>query len=237
MLQFDAGSSAGFDWTELTKPRLPVASTEARVRDAVLFLQEGIHRMTGQSPDIRSDSDVSRGIVLMLARHAPQDLHDNAFIKQALRDDGSDAYNHIEAYCLRSERDRLLVVANTADGLIAAVPALLESVGYEVLGMGPNWTHVPKDHQLLVFEIERAERPSFYLRRLVPTSGQQRGVGTIETGVHLQINDPRDESVAVSYPRWAIAIRDHGRSMASFPGHALYSYHRKMVVLGHPDRA
>ena len=25
------------------------------------------------------------------------------------------------------------------------MPELLESVGYEVLGMGPNWMHVPSD--------------------------------------------------------------------------------------------
>lgn len=229
VLQFDSETQAGFDWTELTHPRLPGASTEAHLRDAVRFLQEGIRRMTGQTLGVRSDDDVSRGIVLMLAKNAPADLQNDPFVRRALRDDGSDAYNNREAHCLRSERDRLLIIANTADGLIAAVPALLESVGYEVLGMGPNWIHVPKDRQRLVFDIEHAGRPSFYLRRLVPTSGQQRGVGTIETGVHLQLNDPRDESVAVSYARWAVAIRDHGRSMASFPGHALYQYHRGMV--------
>ncbi len=229
ILQFEAAAATGFDWVELTKPRLPAASPEGRLRDAVWFLQDGIQRMTGRTLDVHSDSDVSRGIVLMLARNAPQELRDDAFIKQALRDDGSDAYNHIEAYCLRSERDRLLVIANTVDGLIAAVPTLLESVGYEVLGMGPNWIHVPKDRKRLVFEIERADRPSFYLRRLTPTSGQYYGVGTIQTGPKMQLSDPRDESVSVSYPRWAIAIRDRGRSMAPFPGHALYAYHRKMV--------
>ncbi len=156
-------------------------------------------------------------------------MRDDPFVRQALRDDGSDAYNHHEAYCLRSERDRLLILANSVDGLIAAVPALLESVGYEVLGMGPNWIHVPRHSQQLVFDIERAERPSFYLRRLVPTSGQYYGVGTIQTGPKLQLHDPRDESVGVSYTRWAIGIRDRGHSMAPFPGHALYAYHRKMV--------
>lgn len=229
VLHFDSETSAGFDWGELTKPRLPGASTEAHLRDAVLYLQDGIRRMTGRTLDVCSNSDVSGGIVLLLAKNAPAELRDDPWVKRFLRDDGTDAYNYREAYCLRSERDRLLIVANTADGLIAAVPALLESVGYEVLGMGPNWIYVPRDRQRLVFDIEQADRPSFYLRRLVPTSGQQRGVGTIDTGVHLQLNDPRDESVAVSYARWAISIRDHGRSMASFPGHSLYQYHRKMV--------
>ncbi len=229
VLQFDADSRAGFDWAELSAPRVPAGSAKARLADAVRFLQEGIARMTGQTLDVRSDDDISRGIVLLLARNAPPELQSDAFIQQALRNDGSDAYNQLEAFCLRSERDRLLIAANTADGLIAAVPALLESVGYEVLGMGPNWIHVPRDRKRLVFDIEHADRPSFYLRRLTPTSGQYYGVGTIMTGPKLKLSDPSDEPVSVSYPRWAISIRDHGRSMASFPGHALYQYHRPMV--------
>ncbi|MBI1313573.1 hypothetical protein GC176_19960 [bacterium] len=228
-LQFDADTGAGFDWKELSTPRLPAGSAKSRLVDAVRFLQEGIARMTGQTVDVRSDRDVSRGIVLLLGRNAPPELQADAFIQQALKNDGTDSYNHLEAFCIRSEHDRLLVMANTADGLIAAVPALLESVGYEVLGMGPNWIHVPRDRQRLVFNIESADRPSFYLRRLTPTSGQFYGVGTIMVGPKLQLTDPRDEPVSVSYPRWAIAIRDRGQSMAPFPGHALYAYHRPMI--------
>ncbi|MEQ8785847.1 MAG: hypothetical protein RIC55_06090 [Pirellulaceae bacterium] len=229
VLQFDAESATGFDWTELTQPRLRAGSPESRLRDAIQFLQEGVRRMTGRELEVRSDRDVSHGIVLMLARHAPAEVRDDAFVRRALRDDGSDGYNHHEAFCLRSESERLLIVANTVDGLIAAVPALLESVDYEVLGMGPNWIHVPRDRRRLVFDIELADRPSFYLRRLTPTSGQSYGVGTAQTGPRLKLSDPRDESVSVSYPRWAIGIRNHSQSMAPFPGHALYAHHRKMV--------
>jgi hypothetical protein len=229
VLQFDADSGAGFDWSELSASRLAAGSVKSRLADAVRFLQEGIARMTGQTVEVRSDRDVSRGIVLLLVNNAPQELRSDALIQQALRSDGTDAYNNLEAFYLRSETDRLLIVANTADGLIAAVPALLESVGYEVLGMGPNWIHVPRDRKRLIFDIEHADRPSFYLRRLTPTSGQFYGVGTIMTGPKLQLTDPHDEPVSVSYPRWAISFRDHSRSMAPFPGHALYQYHRPMV--------
>lgn len=229
VLQQDPASSQGFEWTELMEPRLPANTPEAGLRDAILFLREGIQRMTGQTLEIRSDRDVSRGIVLMLMQNAPKSLRDDPLVKKGLGDDGADPYNNREAYCLRSESDRLLVVANTVDGLIAAVPALLESVGYEVLGMGPNWIHVPKDRKRLVFDIETAGRPRFYLRRLVPTSGQYYGVGTVQTGPKLRLSHPWDESVGDSYTRWAIAIRDRGRSMDSFPGHALYRYHRNMV--------
>ncbi|MGV2337301.1 MAG UNVERIFIED_CONTAM: hypothetical protein LVR18_25500 [Planctomycetaceae bacterium] len=34
-------------------------------------------------------------------------------------------------------------MANTVAGLVCAIPELLESVGYEVLAMGPNWIYVP----------------------------------------------------------------------------------------------
>ncbi|MCA9176536.1 MAG: hypothetical protein KDB14_18740 [Planctomycetales bacterium] len=236
VLHFDASTGAGYDWLELTQPRLSPATPESRLRDAVLFLQEGVRRMTGRSLPVRSDSDVSQGIVLVLLGNAPDDIRDQPFVSSSLRDDGSDSYNHVEAFCLISEPRRLLVVANTLEGLVAAMPALLESVGYEVLGMGPNWTHVPADRGRLAFDLKFADRPSFYLRRLVPTSGQYRGFGTIqplpaghpEAASH-QLTDSSDEPVDASYTRWAVGIRDRSRSMAPFPGHALYQYHRPMV--------
>lgn len=228
VLQFDAASGAGFDWSELTKPRLAANKPEARLRDAVLFLQEGIRRMTGTALEVASRNDLSRGIVLTLAKHAPGPLRDDVKVAQALRNDGSDAYNDREAFFLRSERDRLLVVANTSDGLIAAVPALLETVGYEILGMGPNWAHVPKVRRL-VFDVELADRPGYYLRQLTPTTGQHYGVGTIVVGPKQQLSDPTDEPVTASYARWAIGIRNHSRSMAPFPGHAMYAHHQRIL--------
>ena len=46
-LTAEMAGRAGFDWAELTKPRLAANLPEARLRDAVLFLQEGVRRMTG----------------------------------------------------------------------------------------------------------------------------------------------------------------------------------------------
>lgn len=229
VLHFDPATGGGFDWRTLAGPRVIVGSPEARLRDAALFLQDAIRRLTGRSPEIRSDRDPDRGIVLVLRARAPADVADDPAVVRALRNDGSDAYNDREAFYLRSEANRLLVVANTLDGLVAAVPALLETVDYEVLAMGPNWIYAPPRRERLVFDLERADRPSFYLRQLTPTSGQSYGVGTIQTGPKLQLADPADESVAVSYARWAIAVRNHGRSMAPFPGHAMYVYHRRLV--------
>lgn len=231
VLQYNAGAGPGYDWAALTHPRVNFSMPEYRLREAVKFLHEGVRRMTGREPTIRNSDDLARGIVVTLLKAAPADVRDDAEVKQALRNDGSDAYNDREAYFIRSEAKRLLIVANTLDGLVAAMPALLESVGYEVLGMGPNWIHVPAEHrERLVFDLKLSGRPSYYLRQLTPTSGQFYGVGTLQVGPKLQLSDPADESVSVSYPRWAIGSRTYSHSMASFPGHAMYAHHRKLVA-------
>jgi hypothetical protein len=217
------------DWEAITGPRVPANSPDAKLRDSVLFLQDAIRRMTGKTPAVASKSpDLSRGIVLTLA--TPELLADPA-IAAALKNDGSDSYNDREAFYLRSETARLLVVANTLDGLAAAVPALLETVDYEVLAMGPNWVHVPKGRERLVFDVNLADRPSFYLRQLTPTTGQSYGVGTIDANAAKNpLTDPADEPVSLSWRRWSIALRNRGSSMDPFPGHALYRHHRPMLT-------
>lgn len=229
VIPFDPESGAGFDWEAIASdPRLSPNSPEALLRDAVWFLQEGIERMTGTKPAVAVRGDQAKGIVLTTLALAPPKVRADPAIVTALRNDGSDAYNNREAFFLRSETDRLLVVANTVDGLVAAVPALLETVDYEVLAMGPNWIHAPKTERL-VFDVELAERPGFYLRQLSPTTGQSYGQGTIGERSKVELSHPSDEFVEESWRRWAIAIRNRGRSMDRFPGHALYRHHRPML--------
>lgn len=215
----------------MSNPRLAANKPEYRLRQALEFLQEGIARLTGQTPTIRSGADADGGIIVTLLRYAPADVAGDPRVTQALRNDGSDSYNDREAFYLRSEPNRLLVVANTIDGLVAAMPALLESVDYEVLAMGPNWTFAPQEHRdRLTFDVDFGGRPSFYLRQLTATTGQSYGVGTLQVGPKLQLADPADESVSKSYARWQIGARMAGRSMATFPGHALYQYHRPITA-------
>ena len=230
-MRYDAETGLGYDWAALSHPRLATNKPEYRLRQALEFLQEGIARLTQQTPTIRSSADAERGIVVTLLRYAPADVAADARVREALQSDGTDSYNNREAFYLRSEPKRLLVVANTIDGLVAAMPALLETVGYEVLGMGPNWTYVSPDHrERLIFDVEQAERPSYYLRHLTATTGQSYGVGTIQVGPKLQLADAADESVSKSYARWTIGARMRGHSMASFPGHALYQYHKRITA-------
>ena len=144
-------------------------SDAARLRNAVLYLHEGIRKVSGQSLEIVSSNDLPTGIVLTTLAAAPG-LAADPEVVTALQNDGTDAYNDREAFFLRSEPQRLLIVANTVDGLIAAVPELLESVGYELLGMGPDWIHVPgvegplRDSKLrpLSFNIKKAGRAGYY---------------------------------------------------------------------------
>lgn len=227
ILQHDPAKGTGYAWEALdASPDL------IRLKDALLFLQEGIERMTGARLAITSGTDLSEGLVFTTLEAADEAVRRDPAIIAALASTGADPYHATEAFHIRSEPDRLLVVANTPEGFICAIPELLESVGYEVLGMGPNWIHVPRDHrEALVFDIEQSGNPGYYIRDLWAASGQERSVGTIGGGAADHLTHPDDEAVDKSYARWRIGTRMHSRSMPRFPGHALQSYHGK--VIGH----
>lgn len=189
------------------------------------YLAEAITRMTGIAPRIE-EGDFSSGIVLVTLEDAPGELKADPAILRALEADEGDPYSANEAYYIRSEPERVVVVANTGAGLMDGVVGLLESVGYEVLGMGPHWTHVPDYRsEPLVFDLEKADRPDFYIRNLWATSGQERGVGTLR---HVP-PDPADEPVGFSYERWRVGTRMASHSMPNFPGHALHRYHAAIL--------
>jgi hypothetical protein len=193
---------------------------------AACYLREGLQRMTGRSFTIISTNDLSKGIVLTLLNGADASIRNDPDVQSALRADPKDVYASQEAYFIRSESNRLLIVANTPAGLASGVVELLESVEYEVLGMGPDWIHVPDyRNKPLAFAIRRSGRPSFYIRGLIATSGQCYGVGTIVSG----LTDPADEPVTDSYWRWQIGARLFGTSMPGFPGHALQTYHIPVI--------
>ena len=135
--------------------------------NAVQYLQEAVERMTGRKPSITIGDDLSNSIVLTLLENAPEDIKGDPKIIQALSSEDKDAYNAVEAFYIRTESERIILVANTPDGLRHAVVELLESVGYEVLGMGPNWTHVPDyTTKPLAFDLEISGRPGLYNRKL-----------------------------------------------------------------------
>jgi hypothetical protein len=228
VLAGDAARGTGFEWAKVSRLPPYAATQQALARDAARYLQAGLEKMTGRAPAVRSSADLKSGIVLLLLADASPELQSDPAVAAALAVDDSDRYSHREAFFLRSEGTRQLVLAHTADGLVAGAASLLEHVGYEVLGMGPNWVHVPDYRERpLVFDIAHTARPSFYLRSLWATSGQHYGVGTCYTDVTL--DDPADEQVHVSYLRWLVGTRTRGRSMPPFPGHALQAYHKQVL--------
>ncbi|NQV24562.1 MAG: hypothetical protein HQ518_09360 [Rhodopirellula sp.] len=229
VVPFDSDADTGVN-RKLAADRPWYDRSEAKkLGDAIHFLREGVEKMCGRRLGVVNSNDLSRGIILTTLSGAGDDIRNDAAVQAALRSDGSDDYNHREAFLIRSEPQRLLIVANTIDGLVCAVPELLESVGYEVLAMGPNWVHVPDGFQKrMSFQINRAERPTYYIRGLVPTSGQSYGVGTILD--EKRLNDPADETVTASYRRWAIGRRLKTQSMPGFPGHAMQAHHRALIA-------
>jgi len=206
-------------------PEIVLTDGSDTAKAAATYLQEAVKKMTGTALPIENKADVSKGIILTTLAKAPA-LGNDAEVKDALKSTGEDAYNANEAFFIRTEQNRVLVVSNTADGLADAVVELLESVNYEVLGLGPNWIYVPDYHaRPLVFDLKRAGRPSYYIRGLWATSGQSYGVGTL-TG---KLKDPADEPVDISYQRWQVGTRMFGRSMPAFPGHAMQAYHPQIL--------
>jgi hypothetical protein len=194
--------------------------------EAVRYLREAVHRMTGRELRITGQRDAAKGIVLMLREDAPAEIREDPKVREALSDTVGDTYSAREAFYIRTEPERILIVANTVEGFNHAVVELLESAGYETLAMGPRWIHVP-DYTLkpLIFDVERAGRPGYYVREIAPTSGQGHGIGTI---FNWKLSDPADELVGISHNRWSIGARFVGRSMPQFRGHAMQKYHTKV---------
>jgi hypothetical protein len=227
ILQFDPSAGTGIDWQKAENRPWHDSSSATKAGAAAEFVREGIERMTGRKLEVSSSNDLSQGIVFTTLRAASADLREDPEVLAALKNDGSDDYNYREAFFIRSEPRRLLIIANEPEGFVTAAPALLESVGYEVLAMGPNWLHAPDLRERLAFRLQQAGRPSYYIRALSATSGQSYGVGTINDPKLLV--DPADETVSQSYRRWRIGQRMFTSSMPTFPGHALQAFHTEVI--------
>lgn len=227
VLQYDPAAKTGVEWEKAKALPWYDGTPANTMKYAVNYLVDGIRRMTGKELPVVSRNDLASGIVLTTLAGAPKSMQTDPEIVQALRNTGKDGYNDREAFFIRSEPRRVLLVANTAGGLANAVTVLLESVEYEVLGMGPDWIFVPDYHRRpLTFSLKQAGRPGFYIRGLGGTSGQVYGVGTLFTS---KLGDPADELVDVSYNRWLIGTHMKTASMPGFPGHAMQGFHRAVI--------
>ena len=228
VLQFDPVTETGYDWEKLKDLGFyQLSGSNSTVVHTIRYLREAVQRMTGKELPVVSGNDLTRGIVITTLAGAPADLKKNPEVLRALRNNGKDSYNANEAFFIRTEPQRVVIVTNTVQGFPVAVVELLESVGYEVLGMGPNWTHVPDyTNKPLTFALRRAGRAGFYIRQFGAASGQPGGIGTLFL---KPLPAPTDETVEVSYQRWLMGTRMASRSMPDYPGHALQEYHRPVI--------
>jgi len=232
VLHYDPATGSGANWAQVSSPdwwkhgKAWDPTSPVDIGRAARFLQEGLKRMTGREFPVSSGTDLSRGIILVLRANAPNDVRNDVEVEQALKADPHDPYADQEAYFIRSEPTRVLLVANRPDGLLDAVVELLESVDYEVLGLGPNWTYVPDYSQKpLVFSLRRSGRAGFYLRRLF-------GPATFFDAGNLcgvPLSDAADEPHSRSFERWVVGTRLTGASIAPFPGHALQRYDAAVI--------
>ena len=207
--------------------------TEAgKLRDAVQkFLVDGVRRMTGTAPDPQSTPDLEstpkNSLLLVLYPDAPAILRADPAVQATLGRTNDGAPDYVadrEAFYLKTIDERTFVVANTVDGLVAAMPELLGSVGYEVLGLGTNWTFAPSFHDRpLRFHLDEGHRNNgYYMRRLSFVGLGGNGYGTLVEGFDL--NAP-DEHVTSSCARWRVGTRlCASHSVPLFTGDELDSY-------------
>lgn len=232
VLFHDPSTGAGWDVTALlARDPYDYGSEPGLLRDALQrFLQDGIFRMTKKRPAIVERADLTTApegsLLVVLYRDAPPMIHDDPTIRAALGYKGDEAPAYVgdrESFYLQSDAARRTwIVANTVDGLVAAMPALLDTKGYEVLGLGPNWIYAPDlTGQNLEFSLHEGHRnEGFAMRSIGGFGGGGQGSLTVE----LPLTSP-DEPVTTSYSRWRIGTRmNAGSSVPFFTGDSLDSY-------------
>jgi hypothetical protein len=131
----------------------PRASTE--VRAAAQALAERLTQISGRAFGVRevAPSEAKRGIVLGTAPDFPELAQ--RFTPGAWEDE--------EAYVIRSEPSRLLLVAATDNGIMDAVWDFLHQLGYRRYFPGAAWQIVPHIPKLEV-KTDRFCRPAFHRR-------------------------------------------------------------------------
>jgi hypothetical protein len=201
-------------------------SSEAMVIRAANYVSTGLEKVTGRTFQVVASEDLSKGIIITTFASATDEIRNDPQVKKAFSGILNGDYSKNELFLVKTQEKRTLVVANTVDGLLDGVVELMESIGYEALGMGPNWTYTPNyKNKRLYFNLNKESNPSYYIRGLNAVGNQGYGLGTV-----MSISSTAsDEPVSDSYWRWLIGARIYSKSMPAYPGHALYKYHKKVL--------
>lgn len=139
-----------------------VPSASAEVRAAAQALAGRLAQITGRAFDVRevAPSEAKRGFVLGTVPDFPQ-------LAQRLT---PGAWQDEEAYLIRSERSRLLLVAATNAGIMDAVWDFLHQLGYRRYFPGAAWQIIPHTPRIEV-RTDRFCRPAFHRRHLGYSGG------------------------------------------------------------------
>lgn len=143
---------------------LPVVVSPAAtplVREAAERLAATLGEIGGTTFAVEADTGES-GIIVGTAAEWPG-------LGLAARFDPADPLRR-EEYILRSEPERLLVVAATPLGVQHAVADVLWRLGVRQYFPGPDWRIVPGDPRLTV-EVDVFEAPDFQVRRIINGGG------------------------------------------------------------------
>jgi hypothetical protein len=139
-----------------------VPRASAEVRAAAQALAERLEQITGRRFEVR-ETDASKaqhGIVLGTGPDFPE----------FSRNFRVGAWEDEEAYLIRSERSRLLLVAATDDGVGDAIWDFLHQLGYRRYFPGSAWQIIPHISRLEV-RTDRFCRPAFSRRHLGYSGG------------------------------------------------------------------
>ena len=216
---------------------------------AVRYLSDGINRMIGIRPvSVGGHSyPAANAIVLTtlsalrMAPNVPADLLANAVQALAVSN-GAPLFSANEAYYIHTESKAIYIVANQMQGLTHGVVELLlgdnaaapqYQIGYEKLGMGPDWTYVPDFFKKpLIFNMEYAGRPGLYSRGVCPTRGSQTGAtGATIAYAAIRNSFPKglpapDEPVELSDLDWVVGFRIVGcSSPGALPSQNMEQFH------------
>jgi hypothetical protein len=221
---------------------------------AVRYLSDGINRMTGTRPASVGGHTypATNAIVLttlsalQMATNVPAYLLTNAAQALAISN-GAPLFSANEAYYIHTESNAVYIVAKQMQGLPHGVAELLlgdkavspqYQIGYEKLGMGPDWTYVPDfTGTPLIFNMEYAGRPGLYCRALGATRGGSVGAtlatiayAAIRTSFSNGLPAP-DEPVEVSDLDWHVGFRTDGQSSpGAIPSQALEVYAKTIAT-------
>jgi hypothetical protein len=221
---FLSGSSAAADRPTLLladdgkalQPIVISAKASTAVRATAAELADFLGRITGARFEVQT-GDGSRGIVLGALAEFPQPALNEAL---AIRH----TYDGKEAFALRTETNRLLLLGATDLGAAHAAFRFLETLGCRWFFPAREWEVVPTQRKLAV-SLDETDRPRILARRI------WYGYGSFTDRGH-----PHGGSALKDYEAWA----RHNRMASSFRVHAGHAWQsiiltNKKTFAEHPE--